>query len=233
MTAAALVATAMVAVGSGIMLACAQGQQTPASPTPRLLRYVALGDSYTIGTSVVEDERWPNRLAAMLDGNVQLELVANLGVNGASSADLIRGQLPKLESLRPEFATLLIGVNDVVRGVPLDRYQANVEQILDALVGQLPPDRVLVVSTPDYTLTPMGSAFGDPDKQRAAIAQANGIMQGEAAERAVAFVDISPVANRVASDPALVAGDGLHPSGIQYAAWAELIAPVARQLLSR
>ena len=81
----------------------------------RRLRYVALGDSYTIGTSVAEADRWPNQLVARVP---TLELVANLGVNGFTSRDLIEVELPQLDALRPEFITVLIGVNDVVQGVP-------------------------------------------------------------------------------------------------------------------
>ena len=75
------------------------------------LRYVALGDSYTIGTGVRPPERWPDQLCATLDDEPGLELVANLGVNGYTSADLIRHELPALEALVPEFASVLIGVN--------------------------------------------------------------------------------------------------------------------------
>ena len=67
------------------------------------LRYVALGDSYTIGTSVSERERWPNQLVARVPG---LELVANLGVNGFTSRDLIEVELPRLDELRPELVSV-------------------------------------------------------------------------------------------------------------------------------
>lgn len=228
-------AAAVIAIGSGTLLGCAQGPDatSPATPaTPAVaLRYVALGDSYTIGTSVGEAERWPEQLVATLAGTVELELVGNLGVNGASSDDLIRNQLPRLEALQPVFVTVLIGVNDVVRGVPANDYTANVEQILDAVLVLLSPDRIVVVSTPDYTRTPMGAAFGDPQQQRAAISQFNGIMSSLADERGIAIVDISSAADAVGSNPALVAADGLHPSGAQYAAWVELIAPVVAAAL--
>src|SRR4051794_21487516 len=94
------------------------------------LRYVALGDSYTIGTSVAESDRWPNQLARRLaegSGAAGLDLVANLGVNGFTSGDVVNVQLPRLAGIRPEFASLLIGVNDVVQGVPTATYGSNAE----------------------------------------------------------------------------------------------------------
>jgi acyl-CoA thioesterase I len=205
------------------------------SPTPSesVVRYVALGDSYTIGTSVGEADRWPDQLVARLAGRVSLELVANLGVNGYSSADLIRVELPVLGDLRPDFVTVLIGVNDVVRGVPAETYRANLATIFDALLGRLPAGRIVVVSTPDYTQTPAGASFGDPVQQRAAIGEFNGIERDMAAARGIAFVDISSVADAVGHDPALVAVDGLHPSGKQYAGWVELVAPVVAGLFER
>ncbi|MFL5687430.1 MAG: SGNH/GDSL hydrolase family protein, partial [Chloroflexota bacterium] len=79
------------------------------------MRYVALGDSYTIGTSVPAADRWPDRLVAALGPDEpRLQLVANLGVNGHTSSDLIRDELPALDALGPAFVSLLIGVNDVV-----------------------------------------------------------------------------------------------------------------------
>jgi lysophospholipase L1-like esterase len=206
---------------------------TPFAPgSPRgSVRYVALGDSYTIGTSVGVSERWPNQLVAALRGTVELELVANLGVNGYSSADLIIDELPALTGLAPDFATLLIGVNDVVRGVPTERYTTNVEHILDALLVLAPAERIVVVSVPDYTRTPRGADIGATAQQRAAIAEFNAIMAGAAAERAIAFVDIGPIADLADRDGGLVAADGLHPSGAQYARWVELIAPVVAGLV--
>lgn len=195
------------------------------------VRYVALGDSYTIGTSVGESERWPNQLVTRLAGTVGLQLIANLGVNGYTSADLIDDELPRLGALRPDFVTVLIGVNDVVRGGTADGYRANVAEILDFLLADLPADRILVVSTPDYTRTPQGAAFGDPAQQRAAIVEFNAIERAAAESRGVAFVDISGVADRADGEPALVARDGLHPSGVQYGRWVDLIASVVEGLL--
>ena len=130
------------------------------------IRYVALGDSFTIGTSVGQSERWPDQLVAKVP---ELELVANLGVNGFTSADVIAVELPQLPALRPELVTLLIGVNDVVQGVPEATYRRNVAAILDELVVDVGARRILVVTTPDYTVTPAGADYGDPATQSAAV----------------------------------------------------------------
>ena len=117
----------------------------PVSPEPGL-RYVALGDSYTIGTSVTAAESWPSQLGDRLDG--RLMLVVNLGVNGYSSDELIAAELPRLADLAAEFASVQIGVNDVVRGVPLPTYAANVDRILDELLARLPANRIVAIATP-------------------------------------------------------------------------------------
>ncbi|MGK2852204.1 MAG: SGNH/GDSL hydrolase family protein [Candidatus Limnocylindrales bacterium] len=204
-------------------------------PSPEAgLRYVALGDSYTVGTSVSAAERFPDQLVAALGAEPPtLALVANLGINGYTSDDLIRQELPAVDALAPEFVTVLIGVNDVVQGVPLERYQANAVAILDALLERLPPERIVVVSIPDYTVTPAGANYGDPQVQSAAIQAENAVMERLAAEREVAFVDIFDISREAASDRGLVADDGLHPSGAQYARWVERLVPVVEGLLGR
>lgn len=196
------------------------------------LRYVALGDSYTIGTSVGMDERWPNQLVAALgQESPALDLVANLGVNGYTSRDVIDAELPQLDAVRPEFATLLIGVNDVVQGVPEARYRENLARILDDLVGRLGAERILVVTTPDYTVTPAGAEYGDPAARAASIRAFNAALTAIATARGIAVVDIHDLSLRAAADRSLVAGDGLHPSGAQYALWVERILPIVTHLL--
>jgi acyl-CoA thioesterase I len=199
---------------------------------PGRLRYVALGDSYTIGTALTSPtERWPDRLVAAVDTPPGLELVANLGVNGFTSRDVIDVELPRVAALRPDFASLLVGVNDVVQGVPTDPYRTNAARILDALLEIAPASRLLTVATPDYTVTPQGSSYGDPATQAAAIRAFNAILRDVAADRGIAFVDIHDLSLRAASDRTLVADDGLHPSGAQYALWVERIAPVVAALI--
>lgn len=192
------------------------------------MRYVALGDSYTIGTSVDAVERFPDQLTRRIP---ELALVANLGVNGYTTADLIRHELPALTGLAPDLVTLLIGVNDVVQDIPSATYEANVVEILDVLLAAVPADRLVIVSIPDYTVTPAGADYGDPSAKSAAIVDANAIMERLAGECGVPFVDIFDISLGAASDRSLVAADGLHPSGRQYALWVERIGPVVARLL--
>jgi lysophospholipase L1-like esterase len=198
------------------------------------LRFVPLGDSYTIGTSVAEAERWPNQLVARLAGDpLSLHLVGNPAVNGFASGDLIRVELPKLENLRPEFVTVQIGVNDVVRGVPDVDYSANLSLILDSLLQELPAYQALCLASPDYTVTPQGAAFGQAETQRAGIMRNNEILRGAAEGRGIRFVpEIFEISQTAGDDARMLAGDGLHPSGIQYGLWVDVMAPVVRELLA-
>jgi lysophospholipase L1-like esterase len=158
-------------------------------------------------------------------------LVANLGVNGFTSADTIDVELPRLDALDPQLVSLLIGVNDVVQGVPPETYRRNIEEILDELVARVGASRVLVVTTPDYTVTPAGADYGEPARQAAGIRADNRILADAATARGLAVVDIHDISLRAGAELGLVAGDGLHPSGEQYRLWVDRIAPVVTRLL--
>ncbi len=206
-----------------VMAGCADRAEDPA------LRYVGLGDSYTIGTSVAEGDRWPNQLVERVDA---LQLVGNPAVNGYTSADLINDELPQLDALRPEFVSVLIGVNDVVQGVADSQYAGNMAVILEELLTRLPPNRIVCIATPDYTVTPSGAGFGDPAQQSDAIVRFNAILREACEHREVRFVpEIFEISQAALEDRSLVAEDGLHPSGKQYSLWVDAIVPVVEELI--
>ena len=204
------------------------------APTgPTSVRYVALGDSYTIGTAVLPAERWPDRLvAALAEGPVRLGLIANLAVDGSTTLDVLEHQLPEVTRHRPGFVSLLIGVNDVVRDVAPGTYAGRLGAIVDGLAAAVGAGRVLLVTTPDYTVTPAGADYGDPVVRARTIRAANRTMAGLATERGIALADVHALSLEVTDDPSLVAADGLHPSGRQYGRWVtERILPVVRPML--
>jgi len=112
-------------------------------------------------------------------------------------------------------------------------YRGNLAGILDELVGMVGANRVLVVTTPDYTVTPAGADFGDPATQSAAIRRNNAINSELAAARGIDVVDIHDLSLRAATNRELVADDGLHPSGAQYALWVERIEPIVAGMVAR
>jgi len=218
-------------------------QEPSSAATPREpLRYVAMGDSYAIGYGLSRQvDRWPNQLVRALRPDTAIQLVDNLAGKSDGTYEVIEEQLPLLEELLPDLVSLQVGVNDVVRVSKLtdDEYRANLETILDGVQGSpttaragildlVSPDRVFLVTTPDYTLAPE-QPYDRPGDQ-ATIARFNDILREVAAARGVAVVDIAPISDLVPRDPTLLADDGWHPSAKQYAGWVELMAPNVRQL---
>ena len=100
-----------------------------------------------------------------------------------------------------------------MQGVPEAKYRERIVEILATLRGILPANRILVVTTPDYTVTPAGADYGDPATMRAGIRRVNAIATEEARRLGVAVVDIFDISAGAATDRGLVARDGLHPSG--------------------
>ena len=194
-------------------------------------RYVALGDSYTIGEGVEPEERWPNRLVAYLHADgVDIELIANPSATGWTTADVLEKQLPVLSESNATFVTLLIGVNDWVQGVDLDVFRERLNRIIDAVQQELQsPDRLLLVTIPDFSVTPEGGKYSRGRDITAGIASFNAVVLDEGRLRGLAVADIFDLSRELAG-PEWVAGDGLHPSGKAYARWLERIGPRARQV---
>lgn len=216
---------------------------TPGPDAGRVLRYVALGDSYTIGTGVAAAERWPDQLVARfaagarvargsgVDGSgPSLELVGNPAVNGFTTGDLIAVELPLLTRLRPQVVSMLIGTNDLLQGIGEAEYRRNLGTILDA-VRPWASGRTFGVTSPDYTVTPAGADYGDPAIRSAELRRRNAIFTEVLAARAIPVTDILDLSLRAAAERSLVAADGLHPSGRQYGLWVDRIEPLVRQML--
>jgi lysophospholipase L1-like esterase len=146
--------------------------------------------------------------------------VVNPSVNGFTTDDLIRTELPLVVRARPTLATLLIGANDIVAGSSEDRYRAQLRRIHDTLGGHMDPAAVYALPQPDWSLSPAGAAFGDPRDIARTIERFNAIARDEAERRGSRYVDLFPLMRRQAQ-AAMLAADGLHPSAEAHAQWAE------------
>ena len=197
------------------------------------MRYLALGDSYTIGEGVAEDSRWPMQLARALRGEgIALDdpdIIAATGWTTDEVDAVIDAAQPTNDYA---LASLLIGVYNQYRGRGVDEYRHGFSALLERGIGFAGgrSDRVLVLSIPDWGVTRFGH---DSGRDMATIASEldafNAAAHDICATRGVAFVDNTP-GSRAAPD--MLADDGLHPSAAMYARWTQLALPVARRLLA-
>ena len=200
-------------------------------------RYLALGDSYTIGEGIAPEDRWPVRLAdALRSEGIAIDAPRIVATTGWTTDEL--DAAIDAAALRPPFdlVSLLIGVNDQYRGRDVATYAPAFEALLARAIGFAGGDatRVFVLAIPDWGVTPFGAHSG---RDTAAIAREldayNAAAAAVCAARGVAFVDIAPVSRARGGEPEMLADDGLHPSAALHAAWAQLALPVARAVLSR
>ena len=204
---------------------------TPA-PLNQPLRILALGDSYTIGESVAEDERWPNQLAAMLsEKNIQTD-VTIIARTVWTTSELWQGIQANPPRGRYDLVSLLIGVNNQYRGYDINKYRDEFRFLLEKAIEYAggKPEHVILLSIPDWGVTPFASGR-DRDKIANDIDAFNLINLDESKKMGVHYVDVTLVSREALNDPGLVAGDGLHPSGKMYAEWAKLVLPVAIRIL--
>lgn len=197
------------------------------------VNYLPLGDSYTIGTGASEKEAWPTLLSEHLNAHkIPCKLLGNPARNGFTSQDLIAIELPHIKKLKPDFLTLLIGVNDWVQGVSKASFTKNLIYILDEIQKELPDKKkVLLVTIPDFGVTPTGKNYSRGRNISEGISEFNAVIKEEGKKRNLVVVDIFEISKKMGDDNSLVARDGLHPSGKEYAVWETLIFPEAARIL--
>lgn len=199
-------------------------------------RYLALGDSYTIGEGVPAAGTWPFQLAAALRARglalADPEVIATTGWTTDELAAAIDAAAPRGPYA---LASLLIGVNNQYRGRPLAEYRQQFEQLLQRAVGLAAEDprRVLVLSIPDWGVTPYAAAHGrDAAVIACEIDDFNAAARACCGDYGVAFVDITPASRAHGAEAAMLVDDGLHPSAAMYRLWVEQALPMAADLLT-
>jgi len=203
-------------------------------PQKTNIKYVPLGDSYTICTGATELESWPTNLTKHLNENgIKTELLFNPSRNGFTSQNLIVIELPKFDKSDCNFATILIGVNDWVREVSAKDFHKNLNYIIDHVSKKIDKKRILLITIPDFGVTPQGKLYGGGRDISKGISEFNDIIKTEAKKRGITVVDIFKISQSMKDRTDLVANDGLHPSAKEYAEWEKLIFPAVKSLLSQ
>ncbi len=189
-------------------------------------RYLALGDSYTIGESVTEKERWPVQLAEALrkDGwNIaDPRIIATTGWRTDNLQNAMR-----IAKLQPEYdlVSLLIGVNNQYQGKPIEQFKKEFEELVKSAIelARGRADHVFIVSIPDYGYTPFGKS--KQEKISRELDEYNNLSREIAKRYSIRYIYITDITRKGLEDPSLVASDGLHPSGKAYAKFVERILP--------
>lgn len=189
-----------------------------------LIRFLALGDSYTIGESVAEVQRWPVQLTkALMDRGYHCTAPEIVAVTGWRTDDLRKAITERSLPRNYNLVSLLIGVNNQYQGKSVSGYEQEFKELLDLAVKHAGDDRskVFVLSIPDYGFTPFGKQKRKQISEN--IDRFNDINRKVTRENKIAYIDITDISRQGLEAPELVAEDGLHPSGKMYALWVERI----------
>lgn len=191
------------------------------------IRYVAIGDSYTVATGIEEKDSWPSQLTQKLkSAGIEINLIEILGMKGATSQQTLNEVMPLLKNLKPEFITLLIGVNDWIReGISSSKFKKRIKNLIDEIQSNLPPKKLLLITIPDFSCSPQKKNWGYGKSATNGITRLNKILKTEAALRDLVIVDIYPLSQNLCSQVGMFSDDGVHPSALQYSKWVDLIFP--------
>jgi lysophospholipase L1-like esterase len=190
------------------------------------LRYLALGDSYTIGTGASNPSNsWPEIIAGRLNRETGREVqLTNPAVSGFTTLDVIDKELSLIKQLRPDLVTILIGVNDLVTNRGADEYRTSLVMIYDEIGSlKLRAGHAVAISIPNWSVVPAALQYGEPPFVRATTNAFNAVAKEEAEQRGFTWVDITVVSTSGLGSKGWIASDDLHPGDPQYAGWADAI----------
>lgn len=208
-------------------LSCQSTTQKIPVTLPKPITYLALGDSYTIGESVDESMRWPNQLSKKLNQNgfpMQSPLI--IARTGWTTDELLTAIESSNLNSTYDYVSLLVGVNNQYRGRSIENFREEFITLLEKSIALSKQEKtgIFVLSIPDWGVTPF-AASKNKEQIALEIDAFNAIIRQECAIRSVNFFDITPISRQAEQNPLLLANDGLHPSGLMYTQWVDLVVP--------
>ena len=194
--------------------------------TPRESPYsfIALGDSYTVGEGVNEDERWPNQFVDVAyENGVDFDQPMIIAETGWKTYDLLNAINQTNFTKKYDYISLLIGVNNQFNSRPIDEFEEDLNKLMDEMKRIKKNDgSIIIISIPDWGYTPFGesSDMSDISEQ---INLFNSSLRKFATTNGLKYVDVTEISRRGINEPELITNDNLHPSGIMYLEWAKKI----------
>ena len=200
------------------------------APQPTItVKYLALGDSYTIGQGVEENERWPNQLSAQLESNdIDVQKTQIIAQTGWKTSDLLNGIADSTLN-EYDLISLLIGVNNQFWSQPFDVFQTEFDSLVNIAIEAVGKERIFIVSIPDYGVTPFGSSNSENIAND--IDMYNGYISERCAEEGFPFINVTEISRQLGDSDGALATDNLHPSGYQYSLWVNEMLPSVLDLI--
>jgi lysophospholipase L1-like esterase len=201
-------------------------------PSPVIYTWLALGDSYTIGQGVNQNERFPAQtVAALLQSGIQVQAPTYIATTGWTTGNLQNG-ISNSNPNKHSVVSLLIGVNDQYQRRDTTGYRQRFTELLvkGIELANGKKQNVFVLSIPDYSVTPFAASF-DTAQVRKEIDWFNQINLQVTKQYDCLYLDITPSTREGRTNRSLIASDGLHPSGAEYKRWADRLAPMVAQAL--
>ena len=186
--------------------------------------FLALGDSYTIGEGVEENERWPNQFIKYAqEYNVYFENPKIIAETGWKSYDLINAIKSTDFEKKYDYISLLIGVNNQFNSIPINEFNEDLNKLLNEInYLRKASSSIIIISIPDWGYTPFGEGYNRSQISNE-INQFNNVLKRFAANNDLNFVDVTEISRKAISETNLIANDNLHPSGLMYYEWVEKI----------
>ena len=195
-------------------------------------KFLALGDSYTIGQSVEINERWPVQFLKELKTSTSaidtLQIIAQTGWR----VDQLNEAMNNSDLEAPYgLVSLLIGVNNQYQGQKANSFKPEFIEILERSLKLVDnrKERLFVVSIPDWGASPYGATLNRTQISKE-IDEFNSVLKEESEKRGVRYFNITTISRRALTDNSLIASDRLHPSGKMYKLWVDKIIPVISKI---
>tara|TARA_B100000513_G_scaffold21974_1_gene8611 strand:- start:1708 stop:2409 length:702 start_codon:yes stop_codon:yes gene_type:complete len=186
--------------------------------------FIALGDSYTIGEGVNENERWPNQFVDVAyENGVDFDQPIIIAETGWKTYDLLNAINQTNFTKKYDYVSLLIGVNNQFNSRPIDEFEEDLNDLMEEMKKIKKNDgSIIIISIPDWGYSPFGES-SDMIDISSQIDLFNSSLRKFASTNNLKFVDVTEISRRGINEPNLIAGDSLHPSGIMYLEWAKKI----------
>ena len=188
------------------------------------LSFLALGDSYTIGEGVNENERWPNQFVEVAyENGLDFEKPEIIAETGWKTFDLLNAISQTNFTQKYDYVSLLIGVNNQFNSRSIDEFEEDLNKLMDKINSLKKSNgNIIIISIPDWGYTPFGNSY-NREKISSEINLFNNSLITFANSYGLKYVDVTEISRRAINESNLLASDNLHPSGLMYLEWAKKI----------